>query len=166
MKEINIKVLEFNPFELLNSWALLTSKNGEDYDSMTISWGAFGSLWEKYTTVVYVRPQRYTKKLLDNNEYYTISFFDKNYKKELGLLGATSKNDNKDKMEKVSLTKIEDENIVYYKEAKLVFVCKKIYVNQINKDGIQDENITNKIYANNDFSYEYIGQIEKVLINE
>ncbi|MDO4369488.1 MAG: flavin reductase family protein [bacterium] len=166
MKEINIKDLDFNPFDLLTNWAVFASKKGEDCDAMTISWGAFGSLWEKYTTTIYIRPQRYTKKLLDENEYYTISFFDKEYKKDLGLLGAISKNDDKDKMGKVSFTKIEDDNILYFKEAKLVFVCKKLYVNQINKDGIKDNDVIDKMYSNNDFSYEYIGQIEKVLVRD
>lgn len=166
MKEINIKDLNLNPFELQNTWALLSAKDENEYNAMTVSWGSFGILWEKPTATLYIRPERYTKKLLDKNDYYTISFFDKEYKKDLGILGTISKNTDPNKMEKVSLTKEEKDNIVYFKEAKLVLICKKIYVNQINKDGIKDKIIIDKMYPNNDYSYSYIGEIEKVLVKE
>ena len=166
MKEIKIEELTFNPFDLLKDWALVTSKNQDKFNSMTISWGGFGSLWNNYAATMYIRPQRYTKKLLDNNDYYTISFFDKEYKKELTYLGATSGNDDKNKMNNTKLTPVIEDKIVYYKEAKLVFICKKEYVNQLKKDGIIDQKIIDQNYQNNDYSYEYIGKIEKVLIKE
>ncbi len=166
MKEIKIEELTFNPFDLLKDWALVTSKNHDEFNSMTISWGGFGSLWNKYTATMYIRPQRYTKKLLDNNDYYTICFFDKEYKKELSYLGTISGNDDKNKMSNTKLTPVIEEEIVYYKEAKLVFICKKEYVNQLTKDGIIDKKVIEQNYQNNDYSYEYIGKIEKVLIKK
>ena len=166
MKEIKIEELTFNPFGLLKDWALVTSKNQDEFNSMTISWGGFGSLWNKYTATMYIRPQRYTKKLLDNNDYYTICFFDKKYKKELSYLGTISRNDDKNKMSNTKLTPVIEEEIVYYKEAKLVFICKKEYVNQLTKDGIINKKVIEQNYQNNDYSYEYIGKIKKILIKE
>ena len=46
-KEIDYKKLDFNPFTYLNEgWMLLSSgKTEKAYNTMTVSWGHFGSLW-------------------------------------------------------------------------------------------------------------------------
>ena len=64
-------------------------------------------------------------------------------------------------MSNTKLTPVIEEKIVCYKEAKLVFICKKEYVNQLTKDGIIDKKVIEQNYQNNDYSYEYIGKIKK-----
>ena len=65
MKEINPDNFDFNPFNLKENWALLTSGDENKINTMTISWGTFGFLWNKNIVTIYVRPQRYTKKFID-----------------------------------------------------------------------------------------------------
>ena len=71
MKEISIEQLKVNPVTLIGGeWALLTAGNKENgFNTMTGSWGHIGELWNKPTTVVYVRPQRYTKELVKRNPH-------------------------------------------------------------------------------------------------
>ena len=75
MKEISVEELKLNPSTLIGKeWALLTAGNKDGYNTMTVSWGQMGELWNKPTTVVYIRPQRYTKEFVDKSDYYTLSF--------------------------------------------------------------------------------------------
>ena len=61
MKEINIRDVKENVVKLLaDNWALLTAKDGEGCNPMTVSWGGIGALWGKDAATVYVRFQRST----------------------------------------------------------------------------------------------------------
>lgn len=67
---------------------------------MTIAWGHIGCLWERNThsnrlptIICYVRPCRYTKRFLDNEEYFSVTAFDENYRKVLGYIGTHSGRD-------------------------------------------------------------------------
>ena len=50
-----------NIFEQFDKkWALLTAGNSEDFNTMTISWGGMGTIWNKPVATVYVRTSRLT----------------------------------------------------------------------------------------------------------
>lgn len=51
-----------------------------------------GVLWGQDVVTAYIRPQRYTKQFVDQEKYFSISFFE-GHKKELGLLGRVSGRD-------------------------------------------------------------------------
>ena len=82
MKEIKFEELKIDTYQMFaKNWPLLTAGNQKKgYNTMTISWGHLGSLWghNMPTVIVYVRPQRYTKKFVDENEYFTLSILDEN----------------------------------------------------------------------------------------
>ena len=46
-------------------WALVTAGTPEHYNTMTISWGGLGTLWERPVATVYVKKNRYT---LENDQ--------------------------------------------------------------------------------------------------
>ena len=72
---------KINPFEKFNNeWALVTAGTKDNFNSMTISWGSFGTLWFKKVITIYIRPDRYTFKFLEENDTFTISFYDEEYK--------------------------------------------------------------------------------------
>ena len=52
-------------------WALLSAGPKEDHNTMTISWGSMGTLWNKPVVTVYVKPIRFTHKFMNENEHYT-----------------------------------------------------------------------------------------------
>ena len=85
-KEINIRDVKENPVKLRsNDWALLTAKNGESCNPMTVSWGGIGELWGKDMATVYVRESRFTKTLIDKEDYFSLCFFSDEYKNALKI---------------------------------------------------------------------------------
>lgn len=165
LKEINIRDLKKSPVEMIaDDWALLTSGDISDWNTMTVSWGMVGELWGKDVAECFVRPQRYTYGYMEKNDMFTLSFFDGGYKKELGICGSKSGRDT-DKAKETGFVPIEADGAVTFEQAKVVIVLKKIAVSDINPDGFLDESIMQN-YVNGDFHKIFIGKIEKVYINE
>lgn len=164
MHEIKISELNINPITLIGQkWMLITAGKSQDsYNTMTASWGQLGHLWNKDVSTIYVRPQRYTKKFVDQEEYYTLSFFDDNYQKALAYLGSHSGKD-EDKVSKVGLTPIFADGYSYFKEAKLVIVCKKLYHAPVLEKGFYQATFCDSVYPQKDFHEMYVGEIIKVL---
>ena len=52
---------------------IMLNTNGEKFNSMTIGWGALGTIWNKNAFTVYVRGSRYTKPQLDKTQEFTLS---------------------------------------------------------------------------------------------
>ena len=108
-------------------WALVTAGDISDFNTMTISWGGMGTLWNKPVCTVYVKPVRYTHEFMENNDYFTVSFFEEGYRKALALLGSKSGRDG-NKVEESRLTPVRiGENLVGYVQAHRTLVCRKIY---------------------------------------
>lgn len=135
---------ELRAFELFNKdWALVTAGNIEDFNTCTVGWGMMGTIWGKPgkgrpVITVFIHPARYTSKFLQKYDMFTISFFDKKYIKALGYLGSHSGRD-EDKVKASGLTPEEFGNGVTFKEAKQAFLCHKIYMNQMAKEGLAPE---------------------------
>ncbi len=164
-KEINIRELKDNFVKMINDdWALLSAGTKDDFNTMTVSWGGIGELWNKDVCFVFVRPQRYTYEFMEKNDYFSLSFFGGEYKKELGLCGSKSGRDI-DKMAETGLNPVDLENAVGFEEAQVNVVLKKLAYQDIKPDGFLDESIM-KNYVNNDFHRVYIGEIVKVLIED
>lgn len=163
LKETQINNLSENVFELIGKeWALISAGNEKKYNMMTASWGALGVLWNKNVITVYVRPSRYTLEFMENNDYFSLSFFgnDKSIHKICGKLSGREIN----KMSLENLTPIFEKNTVYFKEAELVFLCKKIYQSELIKENIYDTDSIEKFYpGENDFHKIFVGEIIKVL---
>lgn len=162
MREIDIRDVKESPVSLINDgWGLLTAGNEKGWNTMTVSWGAIGELWSKDVAIVFVRPQRYTKEFIDNSEYFTLCFFDEEYKKALQLCGTKSGRD-VDKAEATGLKPVFCCDTTYFEQAKLVIVCKKIASQDMDKTGFIDSSIINN-YKNEDYHTTYVGEIVKVL---
>ena len=167
MQEITYQELTMNPMTLIgNEWMLITAGNeSEGYNSMTASWGHLGFIWGKPTSVIYIRPQRYTKEFVDREEIYTLTVFSEDYKKALSYLGSHSGRD-EDKVAKVGLTPIFEDNYTYFAEAKLTLVCRKLYRAPLSEEGFLDKKVLDSCYPEHDFHDMYVGEILKVLVNE
>ena len=118
-------------------WALVTAGTIDRFNTMTISWGGMGTLWNKPVATVYVKPVRYTHEFLEANELFTVSFFDERYRKALGLLGSKSGRDC-DKVGMSGLTPVKILGSVGFKEAEKTLVLKKIYRQDLSPDAIPD----------------------------
>lgn len=174
MKEISIKDIKVNPFTVFcENWMALSAGNKEDgYNTMTVGWGHFGSIWESEghkrclpTAICYVRPSRYTKEFIDKEDYFTLSGFDPSYKKVLGYLGSRSGKD-ENKIEKVGLTPVFEEGTTYFDEADIVYICRKIYHGALKEQNFIDTQLIDNSYPKRDFHEVYIGEIVKVLVKD
>ena len=184
MKEINYKDMLFNPFNLIGGeWMLVTAGTSPDackaeqlqdkesqtptVNTMTASWGHLGCLWghNDPTAVIYLRPSRYTKEFVDREEYFTFSIMDKSFKKQMAYLGSVSGRD-EDKIAKAGLSPVYTDHGVYFAEAKLVLVCKKLYQSELQESGFLYQETIDANYPQRDFHTMYVGKIEKVLVRE
>ena len=154
---------KFNPFKKFNSdWALVTAGTKDKFNSMTISWGSMGTLWNKRVITIYIRPERYTHHFIEENEYFTISFFDDKYKKELEMMGSLSGRDI-DKVKEVGFAPLYiKDDVISYKEANHTYICKKIYTHHMNKDDMPSFAL--KHYGENGLAHTlFIGEVIDII---
>ena len=154
--------MEIRPFDLFHKdWALLTAGQIDDHNSMTISWGELGTLWNKNVATVYVKPCRYTYSFMEKNDYFVLSFFDEEYSQALSLMGSKSGRDiNKDELS--GLTPVNYEGVTIYKEAKMTIICKKIYYNDLILENIPADAIKHH-YQSEAPHRMYIGEVIKII---
>ena len=166
MKKIDISELRMNPMTKIGKeWMLVTAGSKEQgYNTMTASWGHLGHIWGFDTSVIYVRPQRYTKQFVDREEKYTLCFFP-GYKKEMGYLGTKSGRD-EDKVAAVGLTPVFGDGFTYFAEASLVLVCRKLYQAPLKEEYFLDKSIVTDDYPKKDFHDLYVGEILEVYVND
>ncbi len=145
-------------------WALITAGNLNGYNMMTASWGFFGEMWGEDSIAVVVRPQRYTMEFLESSEYFTVSFYGDN-KAIHKICGSKSGRDVNKTLE-TGLTPVAGEKYVYFKEARMVLVVKKQFMQPLAETGFLDKSVVERWYKENDFHNLIIGKIEKVLIAE
>ena len=56
-------------------WALLTVKDEECINSMTIGWGELGTLWGKNVITIYIIPNQKTHTMLQAQGEFYVHFF-------------------------------------------------------------------------------------------
>lgn len=160
--EINPLELDCNPFQMIGKdWALVTAGDETGCNTMTVSWGNMGIMWNKNIITIFIRPQRYTREFLDRFENFTVSFYEESAREALKLCGSKSGRD-LDKIAAAGLTPVHDGNMTYFEEARLVLECKKIYLDKIRPEGFLDPTIQQN-YAAGDYHLVYMGEITRVL---
>lgn len=163
--EVKLEELDFNPFKKIGrEWMLITAGDENGVNTMTASWGGVGVLWGENVATAYIRPQRYTKKFVDEQEVFTLSFFD-GYKKELGVLGTVSGRDT-DKIKDVNFHVAMIDGVPTFEEAKLVLVVKKMYIDDLKPKKFVEKEADEKFYPEKDYHTFYIGKILKAYVQE
>ena len=156
---MNFETDIFTQFD--KKWALLTAGNKDKFNTMTISWGGLGTLWNKPVATVYVRTSRYTYEFMENNDYFTISFYPEEYKKTLGVLGAKSGRD-MDKMNESGLTAKEIENSMTFDEAEVTLVCRKLFKQELDVDNMP-EKLAEVVYGKDAPHVMFIGEVVDII---
>ena len=164
-KEFDIKNLNENIFRMIDDeWMLITAGNKEKHNMMTASWGFMGEMWGEDSVAVVVRPERYTMDFIENNDYFTLSFYG-NKKDVHKVCGSISGRD-ADKTALAGLTPVKNEKYVYFDEARLVIVVKKKYIQPMNQECLTDKSITDKWYSKGGWHNLIIGSIERIYVKE
>ena len=165
-KAIDPRELTKNPFSLIGEqWMLITAGTVDKCNTMTASWGGVGVMWSVPCATCYIRPQRYTKGFVDENDSFTLCFFGEEYRKALGFCGSKSGRD-VDKIRECGFTMTAAEcGAPYMEEAELVLVCKKRYAQPMSPEFLTGESgIDAKWYPNHDWHTMYIGEIVQALV--
>lgn len=165
-EKINIQDLQINPFTAIGQqWMLITAGDQKKVNTMTASWGGMGVLWGDNVVTVYIRPQRYTKEFVDQQDCFSLSFFDNTYKKELGVLGSVSGRD-QDKIQDVGFHVTYLENVPTFEEANLVFIVEKVYEDDIKPELFKNKTIDEKWYPDQDYHTMYIAKVKAVYVSK
>lgn len=163
--QVSAESLELKPFEIINkSWMLITAGNKAKFNTMTASWGGLGTIWNKSAATCYIRPTRYTFEFVENSNYFTLCFLGEKYKDVLSFCGTKSGRDT-DKVANTGLTPVFDENCVYFEQADMVLICKKMYAGELTPKGFVTPEIES-FYPLKDYHKMYIGEVVKVLVKQ
>ncbi len=163
-----MKEVAFNEYlkeaydSFLPNGTFLTVKGKNELNTMTIGWGSIGIIWRKPIFTVLVRKSRYTHKLIENTDQFTVSFaFNDNMKRELKICGTKSGRDI-DKFKECNLKTIPGKKVKtpVIANCDLHYECEIKYKQDMNPDNL-NEDIKKTYYnnLNNDYHTLYYGEI-------
>ena len=165
-REISPKDITDNPFRLIgDDWMLVTAESAKKTSMMTASWGGLGVMWNRPVAYIAVRPQRFTKTLIDSSESLSLCFFDKKYRKELAYSGKASGRD-EDKVAHTGFHVAHTANAPYFEESRMALICKKLLAEAYTPESFVEKSLVPENYAAGDFHTLYILEIQKVLVRD
>lgn len=145
-------------------WMLLTAGDFAlgRFNTMTVAWGSFGTMWHKPFAQIVVRPGRYTHEFTEAFESFTLCAFGEAHRAALNLLGTRSGRDS-DKVAESGLTPIASSAVAApaFAEAELIVECRKLYRQQMDPAGFLDPGIDAN-YPAKDYHTIYFGEIVAV----
>ena len=165
-REISPTVLENAMQKIGKEWMLITARDECQgrVNAMTASWGALGVLWGKNICTCFVRPQRHTYRLMEENSVCSIAFLSEDYRGALQLCGKKSGRDT-DKLGEAGLHTVEFDGVPVIVEADTVLICRKLYADDLKKECFLDPALLSH-YAAEDYHRVYVLAIEKVYRKE
>jgi len=142
-------------------WLLVTAGDfaAGHFNTMTVGWGSFGTMWGHPFAQVVIRPPRYTYEFMEKYPTFTICAFPPAYKAALDLLGSRSGRHG-DKIAAAGLTPVAATVVAApaFAEADLVIECRKIYWDDFDPAHFVDPRIEDH-YPRKDYHRIYYGQI-------
>lgn len=140
--------------------AFLVAGNADEDNVMTIGWGFIGYAWNRPVCAVMVRDSRFTQRLMDANDEFTVCLPFSGMNSQLGKAGSLSGRDG-DKWSRCGLEKAKARAVatpVVAMEDGLVVECRKVACVDL-KDGFVHADIMAGVYADNDTHKIYYGEI-------
>ena len=159
--EIKITDISMKPFKKLDKqWMLITAKKKDgSVNTMTASWGGFGTMWHRPVAYVVIRPQRFTKEFIDEAEEFSICFLPEANRKSSQYIGSVSGRDTKNKIANSGLTISEKDGIPYLNESETIMFLKVLSESIISESSIKKDDMISEFYPNKDFHHLYIAEI-------
>jgi flavin reductase (DIM6/NTAB) family NADH-FMN oxidoreductase RutF len=141
---------------------LLTTRDGEKVNTMTIGWGTLGIEWGKPIFVAYVRESRYTREILDKTGEFTVNI--PLMDADAGVIGYCGKYSgrDRDKIADMGLTLEQPEKIAVpgIRQLPLTLECKVLFRNVQDESGLP-EPLRSRYYPGEpaDFHIAYYAEI-------
>ncbi len=139
---------EVNPFDYANDICkalprgiLLTTKRGDEVNTMTIGWGTMGIDWSRPIFIAYVRESRYTKQLLEANGEFTVNVPMGDIDKKILAVCGTKSGRDMNKIAELGLHPEEPISISVpgIRELPLTLECKVLYRQQQDLSAIPED---------------------------
>lgn len=163
MKYLNVPYTTWfqETLALLPSPGLLLVSAGADGkpNAMTIGWGTIGIIWNKPIFTVLVRPSRYTYRLLEQSDSFTVCVPAKEMREVVNFCGTRSGRDY-DKFQECGLTTLSALRIGTPGIAgcPVVYECQVVHTNDVIPANLAQE-IQTRAYPGGDFHRIYYGEI-------
>jgi flavin reductase (DIM6/NTAB) family NADH-FMN oxidoreductase RutF len=144
-----------------NRWLLLTAGDFSEgtYNTMTVSWGSFGVMWNRPIAEVVVRPTRHTFHFINRYPTFTLCAFSEKYRSALSLLGSMSGRDG-NKIAAAGLTPVAAVGVAApaFKEADFIVECRTLYHHDIDPSRFRDPALDAN-YPDRDYHRWIVGEI-------
>lgn len=137
---IDVRNIKEDVFTLVGEdYGILTAGTPEKSNSMVTSWGGWGIVFGKSGVFHFLRSNRYTLELMREQQTYTVSYFDSEFKDDIMQFGMKSGRDS-DKMKETKLTAVQtpDGNPAY-KEAKIILECRLAEVTTVAPENFYND---------------------------
>ena len=164
-KEVNFTDCLKETAERLQNPGLLLTSVGSDGNpnSMAIGWGVAGIIWRLPMFVVLVRPSRYTYKLIEASNDFTVNVPTLEMENIVKFCGTKSGRD----VDKFSELGLNPRNVPEIKspiieECPINFVCKVVHKNDVIPEELAPE-IKGRAYKKGNYHRVYYGEIIKTL---
>ena len=104
-----------------------TAGSGNQYNSLTLGWGASGVLWSKPAAIVYIRENRFSFKYFEKFPVFVLSWYaKKDMQAVLKIFGGKSGRDtDKEKISGFTPVETPDGGVTYLQAQKVV-ICRKM----------------------------------------
>lgn len=148
---------------LTEDWMLITAGNNQEFNMMTAGWGGLGCMFGKPVAFCFIAPTRYTYKLMEKNDTYTLTFYTEAYREALNTCGSKSGKDT-DKVKASGLTPISTpEGSKAFAEAWLIIECRKMVSQSIIPEAITNQKLKEE-WEGKQLHKMFIGEIINVWI--
>ena len=162
MKTISPEEFSTQPFRVLDQdWALLVSGHQRP-NPMTVSWGGFGTLWNRPMLTVYVRNTRHTFGCLEECGEFCLCFMPEHRRRALDVCGARSGRDC-DKWQAAGLQPEPSQRIRVPRVAgaSVAFECRIVAAIDVTGPAIRDRSVLS-LYAPGEFHRAFWGEVVAV----
>lgn len=140
---------------------IFTAGTQKHHNGCTVMYGAVGMIWSKPVYFAFIKPERFTWNFVKESEYFTVSFFPAKLNRIHKVYGYKSGRD-VDKAKEAGITTEFLEHGIGYQEAKEIYVCKILYVDQLKRE-LEPTDVVAKYNDPNDIIY---GESHYMIIGE
>ena len=117
-----------------------TAGNAENYNTLTLGWGATGILWSKPVAIVYIRENRFSYRYFEKSPVYVLSWYPAQYRKEVYTIygGKSGRDTDKEKLSGFTPVETPDGGVTYLQAEKVV-ICRKLMRQPVPKEFLPKE---------------------------
>ena len=170
MMKKKIDALEYTAqiTDALKKGLFLATKAGDKVNAMVIEWGHIGQIWNRPVFVAYIRENRFTRELLDQNPEFTVNVPIHGFDKKAFMICGTKSGRDMDKISEAGLSIVEPEviSVPGIKEYPLILECRVIYREQQDAAKLPEE-IKKRFYSVETYDHiSFFGEIVDAYIIE